>query len=206
MAALLPVRLFLALGWLRAGVEKAIEPSWWRGDGLRSYLAEQLTTGAVTITPYRAVMDDLWRPLATPLGIAVLATQLLVGLALLVGYRTRAALTVGIVLNVQFILAGSVDPSVFYLVLAIALFAVDPADLPGVDQLRAVDPPWRWTVPRPSNRTLGVATGIVAVAGAALLPFVRTIDPARVVEDPAVILLTVTGMAVLTAILRRSRA
>ena len=34
---LLPVRIFLAAGWLRAGAEKLIEPEWWHGTALRDF-------------------------------------------------------------------------------------------------------------------------------------------------------------------------
>lgn len=171
---------------------------------MRGYVTEQLATGAVTITPYRAVMAGVWRPLATPVGVGVMCTQLLVGLALLVGYRTRVALAAGMALNVAFVLAGSVDPSAFYLVLGLALWMGGPRELPGLDVARAGV--WRRRevpVPRPRRTTLVVAIAVLALAAAALLPFVRTLDPAHVVEDPALILLTFVGLATLASTLRR---
>ena len=40
-AALIPLQLFLAAGWLRAGMEKVIDPTWWNADALRGFLLEQ---------------------------------------------------------------------------------------------------------------------------------------------------------------------
>src|SRR3712207_202863 len=37
-ASLLPIRVFLGLGWLRAAIEKLIEPMWWDGTALRFFL------------------------------------------------------------------------------------------------------------------------------------------------------------------------
>ncbi|MDV6376608.1 hypothetical protein [Deinococcus arenicola] len=41
-ALLLPLRLFLAVGWLRAMIEKAIIPGWWDGQALTVWLLAHL--------------------------------------------------------------------------------------------------------------------------------------------------------------------
>src|SRR5262245_771339 len=38
VVVLLPLRLFLAAGWLRASAEKLIDRQWWTGAKLRSFL------------------------------------------------------------------------------------------------------------------------------------------------------------------------
>ena len=37
-AYLVPLRLFIGIGWLRAAVEKLVEPTWYNGDALRAFL------------------------------------------------------------------------------------------------------------------------------------------------------------------------
>ena len=44
VVVLLPLRIFLAAGWLRAASEKLIDPQWWSGDKLRSYVTAQHQT------------------------------------------------------------------------------------------------------------------------------------------------------------------
>ena len=36
VVVLLPLRIFLAAGWLRAAAEKLIDPQWWNGNKLRA--------------------------------------------------------------------------------------------------------------------------------------------------------------------------
>ncbi len=41
-AYLLPLRIFIGLGWLRAAVAKAIDPAWYDGAALTVFLDAQL--------------------------------------------------------------------------------------------------------------------------------------------------------------------
>jgi uncharacterized membrane protein YphA (DoxX/SURF4 family) len=185
---LLPLRLFLAAGWLRAGVEKLIEPHWWDGAQLRKFLTGQREDA---LPFFRPVMQHLIAPAAITVAIVVMVTQIACGLAIGLGARLRLALRWGCVLNVMFILAGRVNPSAFYLVMETALlFAV-------ADGTIGMQPS------PPSKRTV-VAAGVAAGMAALFVPFVRTIEPSKVIEDPAMMLSFMGVVLAVTFLLRRA--
>jgi thiosulfate dehydrogenase (quinone) large subunit len=185
---LLPLRLFLAAGWLRAGVEKLIEPTWWNGQALRTFLTAQ-HNGALPF--FRPVMDHVIAPAATPVALVVMFTQIACGVAIAVGKQLRLALSWGFLLNVTFILAGRVNPSAFYLVMeAVMLFAI--AD--GAIGVRPTSP---------SRRTV-MAAGVAATLGLSLVPFIRTIEPGKVIEDPAMMLSFMGSIIAVTLLFRRA--
>ncbi len=76
-------------------------------------------------------------------------------------------------LNVQFMLAGVVNPSAFYVVIAMVILL------------------WRFDerVAGARRRTLArrLAMGAAAVA-TGLVPFIKTLAPAEVIVDPAIVL------------------
>jgi hypothetical protein len=57
----------------------------------------------------------------------VVASQVAAGVALVTGWRVGWALIAGMFLNLNFVLVGAVDPSIFYLVaqMALGLWMVD---------------------------------------------------------------------------------
>jgi uncharacterized membrane protein YphA (DoxX/SURF4 family) len=171
-AVLLPLRIFLAAGWLRAGIEKSIDHTWWNGGKLRGFLTDHHD---VALPFFRPVMEHVFAPYAIVVTLVVIVTEIMVGVAMAIGRSMRVALQAGVALNVLFIFCGQVNPSAFYLVMEIALlFAM--AD--GVIGMR----------PSPANRRTLVHAGIATVHGLALAPYVRTIDPAKVIGDPAMML------------------
>ena len=188
VVVLLPLRLFLAAGWLRAGAEKVIEPQWWNGNKLRAFLTAQHDEA---LPFFRPIMDNLIAPGARTVAIVVVITQLAIGLAIAIGKPMRLALRWGFVLNVVFILAGKVNPSAFYLVMEIVLlFAV-------ADGTIGVRPS------RPSWRTI-VAAGTSAALAIAVAPYIRTIEPATVIEDPAMMLVFLGFIISVTLVVRRA--
>ena len=62
LLVLLPIRVFLAVGWLRSGIEKLIDAHWWNGDSLRAFLDQHR---AVAVTPFRPVMEHAIQPLVS---------------------------------------------------------------------------------------------------------------------------------------------
>lgn len=176
---LFPIRIFLGMGWLRAGVEKLIDPRWWGGDGLAAFLAEQRELAL----PFMAgVSDRLFEPFTMPISLVVMLGQLAVAVGLVTTRLLRPALWAGITMNAVFVAMGAVNPSVFYLVIEVTLLAALNNGLLGDDRRR----------PRPSN------AGIKAGLGLALLPYVETVHPADVIDDPAIILSTVLFLAAAT--------
>lgn len=183
---LFPIRLFLIAGWLRAGAEKVISPAWWRGDTLRSFLDAQHD---VALPYFQPVMDRVIGPFAVEVAAVVAVAQILIGLAILFGRPLRVALWCAVVLNVVFVLAGRVNPSAFYLVMEAALlYAVSV----GLLADRRTEP---------STRTLGLVVGWLALA-AVNVPFIRTIEPAKVIEDPAMMLTFLGVVVAVTSLLR----
>lgn len=188
VVALLPLRLFLAAGWLRAGTEKMIDSQWWNGNKLRTYLTTQ---HEVALPFFRPIMDHWIGPGARLVAIVVVVTELAIGLAIAIGKPLRLALRWGFVLNVVFIMAGSVNPSVFYLIMQmVLLFAI--AD--GVIGVRPSSPSWR---------TIALAA-IAAAATIAMVPFIRTIEPAEVIHDPAIMLVFIGTIVTATMVVRRT--
>ena len=176
-AVLLPVQLFLAAGWARAGVEKLIDPQWWNGQLLLDYLARQRPH----MLPFFVWFTDLAViPLAAVVAGGVMTAQLAVAGCLAANRFVRPALWCGIVLNVAFTLAGSVNPSAFYLIMQLVLlFALSRATSMVIALRRAVG----WLS-----------------AAAFFVPFARTVHPAEVIDDPAAMLAFVAALAAVTGL------
>ena len=188
VVVLLPLRLFLAAGWLRAAAEKLIDPEWWNGHKLHKFLTAQHDEA---LPFFRPVMDHLIAPGAQVVAIVVALTQLACGIAIAIGKPLRLALRWAVVLNVVFIMAGKVNPSAFYLVMEIVLlFAV--AD--GTIGVRPTSP---------SRRTVGLAALSIVLA-LAVVPYIRTIEPSKVIEDPAMMLVFLGVIVAITLMVRRS--
>ena len=188
VVVLLPLRLFLAAGWLRAATEKLIDPEWWNGHKLQKFVTTQHDEA---LPFFRPVMDHLIAPGAQTVAIVVALTQLGCGIAIGIGKPLRLALRWAVLLNVVFVMAGKVNPSAFYLVMEIVLlFAV--AD--GTIGVRPTSP---------SRKTVGFAAISTALA-LAVVPYIRTIEPAKVIEDPAMMLVFLGMIVAITLMVRRS--
>lgn len=174
--ALFPARAFLALGWMRAGVEKLIDNTWWDGTYLRSFVDDKQDTMLTFLTPATEIIGARTAVLVS---FVVLILELGIGVCLITGRRLPHALAIATALNLGFVALGAVSPSAFYLVLQMTLlFAL---------YLRRPDR---------SRRSERIAVGLSLATAAALTPFIRTIHPQEVIEDPAIMLAT---LAILTA-------
>ena len=167
---LLP-QLFLAAGWLRAGTANAITDGWWSGETLRLFLDVD-TSHAVTI--YQPFLTHVVEPFAAVVAAMVCIAELAIGAMLALNRRVLGALLVAAFLNVHFMLAGAVNPSAFYLVIAMVIVSWRLEEGSSAPKRRAV------------ARRAGFAA-LVTTLG--LAPFVTTIQPARVIEDPAIVLI-----------------
>ena len=171
---LFPARAFLAFGWLRAGVEKAIDPDWWSGAALDAFLAEQTSA----MLPFMEPLTDAFvAPAPAITAFIVLVAELALGVLLLTGRRLGTALLGASALNVIFVLMGVVTPSAFYLVLQLTL-------------LLALGARTGWFTARRRVALIGAA----GLAGVALAPFIATLHPAEVIHDPAIMLVTVGAL------------
>lgn len=173
-------QLFIGLGWLRAAAEKVIDPGWWRGEVIASFLTEH---GDRTLAWYEPFVDLVVSRYSVVFVVIVVLAQLAAGASLVTGRFVALGLAVGMFLNLNFMAAGAVSPSAFYLLSqgAVALWLVERS--PARPRLR---------------RRLHVAAVAAATAGVLSLPFVSTLHPAHVIDDPAVMFalggaLTVVG-------------
>lgn len=175
------VQLFIGLGWLRAAVEKLIDPSWWSGAVITDFLNAH---AEVTLPWYQMFVDSLVEPNLAAVTIVVVVAQAFAGIALLTGWRVLPALTTGLFLNLNFVAAGAVNPSLFYVICQMALLLWIFQD-----ETTSTSRPLRLL------STASIALALINV------PFISTLDPAAVVEDPAITLATV---GLLTAVASRS--
>jgi thiosulfate dehydrogenase (quinone) large subunit len=207
-AYLLPLRLFIGMGWLRAFAEKVANPGWHDGTVLAAFLEERLVGDHVVFPFYRVLITDVFLPNASVLGWIVMIGQLLAGAAILLGLFTNAALLGGLFMNLNFILVGAPNPSAFYFIIQVALFIGGTGAIIGVDALlgRRIRTPlfvakvgirsWHF---RSKERALLGLTLLTFGLAAYCLAHVRTYDPGLSVEDPAMILTVLFGLSSLQA-------
>ena len=177
---LFPIRFFLGLGWLRAGTEKLINPDWWIGDSLNAFLVQQREV-ALPFMPW--LIDHGFAPFATPIALAVMMSQFAIAVAFLTARMLRPALWAAVTLNCLFVAMGAVSPSIFYLVIELTLLAALANGVFG-EQHRTYPKAW----------SIGAKLG----AAIACLPYIETLHPEEVIDDPAIILATVAAIAAAT--------
>lgn len=181
------VELFLALGWARAFVEKLIDPAWWRGDALRHFVSDHEGMALDWFAPF---LSSVVIPLAAPVSLVVLVLEAVAAVSFLTGRNRSVGLASAVVLNLTFLAAGAVNPSAFYLVLQGAL-AVALVERSGADLRRVL---------------FGVEV-VVLTAAVMSATSIRTLHPARVIEDAAIMVITLAALTVLAAelVLRQRR-
>lgn len=207
---LVPVRVFIGIGWLRAFGEKAIDPDWWRGRSLEQFLTMHVQDDMIPFPPYQALVSDLFLPNTMLLAFVVLVGQLLVGMAILTGTLTNLAILGGLFMNLNFLLIGVPDPSAFYIVIQVALLMTGAGAILGVDAWLHERLRFPWLAARPSGdlsprpRRQRKAAAFAALAiGFALysLVHIRDWSPSGSVHDPAAILTTLATMGAAWAVI-----
>ena len=127
-------------------------------------------------------------------------------------WETSASLLVGIGLNTMFLLGGEPNPSVFYIVIQLTLlwgaagafYSLDARSLQRSAQWRpavSADPS-AWFKGRPARVMMFCAV----VLGLMSAPFIQTLEPANVIEDPAAVGTFCALLAALPYGLHRSAA
>jgi thiosulfate dehydrogenase [quinone] large subunit len=214
-AYLVPLRVFIGIGWLRACAEKIADPGWGNGSSVGVFLTQQLDQGQIVFPFYQRLVVGAFLPHAAWLSWVILLGELLAGLAILSGCLTNAALLGGLFMNLNFLLAGRPDPNAFYIVIQMVLLLEHTGSILGVDALlkRYLAHPLvvAQHLPRgPAQRIEGPLAGVLAVgcAGTALYAFAHIVHfaPDESIRDPAAVLcvLAVVGcIAALTICLRR---
>ena len=146
------VRLYLGYEWLMAGWEKVINPAWVgerAGVAITGFLQGALTkTGGAHPDVqwwYAWFVERVALPNATTFSYLVAYGELLVGVALILGFLVGVSAFFGVFMNLNFMLAGtvSVNPTWFVLGLGLILawrvsgyYGLDYYVLPFVRRLR----------------------------------------------------------------------
>lgn len=171
---------FFGLGWLRAAAEKLPNADWWSGDVIHGFVTSHVDA---TLPWYQPVLDVLVSPFAVAIGIVVVVLQLFAGASLLSGFKLKWGLAAGIFLNLSFLAVGAVNPSAFYLIgqgaLALTLLGAARPTERVADKMRMI---------------VGAAFGMILVN----IPFVRTLDVHGVIEDPAMMFITLGILTMVT--------
>lgn len=216
-AYLVPLRVFIGIGWLRAAAEKIIDPLWYDGTKLRSFLSEQAGDDLIVFPQYEWFVETLVEPNAAVVAWVVLAGQLLAGLAILTGTFTNLGLLGGLIMNANFLLAGAIDPSAFYIVIQTVLFVSNTGAVLGVDSVLSSRVRWGFLVARTEvePRYLAaeklsylVLTAASAVIAGYAVVYIEDFSP-NAVDDPATVLFVLASLGGLSAFityLRHARA
>lgn len=124
----LVVRVYLGWQWLHAGYEKAINPAWigdHTGVAITGFFNNALTktTGAHPDVQagYAWFLENVAIPNAHAFSYLIVAGEMAVGLALILGLFTGLAAFFGTTMNFNFMFAGSVSVNPYWVVLEIFL-------------------------------------------------------------------------------------
>lgn len=124
------VRVYLGWLWLNAGWHKVTDPRWVGADagtavtGFFRGAISKASGDAPTVTGWYAwIVENIFLPIAPFLSYVVAFGEVLIGIALIVGFLTGLMAFLGGFLNVSFMLAGtlSTNPIMFMLATWIVL-------------------------------------------------------------------------------------
>jgi len=110
---LLPLRLFLGGTFIYAGIQKLSDPGFLQ-VGSRTYIGAQLQ-GFAAHSPIGGLLGWIAANLAVEIGLLVIAVELIVGLAVLVGFHTRAFAVAGAAVNLLFFFSATWDVTPYFL-------------------------------------------------------------------------------------------
>src|SRR5690242_17501943 len=93
----LPLRLFLGITFIWASFDKLLDPAFLNASAT-GYVGNQLAVGAGD-SPLGGFLTNFAVPNATLFGALVMAGELLIGLAVLLGWFTRFSAAMGLLIN-----------------------------------------------------------------------------------------------------------
>ncbi len=160
--ALLPLRLFLGVTFIYAGIQKLSDPGFLH-KGAPTYIGTQLH-GFANGTPGGFLLRALAIPHPTLAGVGVAITEIAVGILVTAGLLTRAAAAVGLVLNLILFLTNSWHTTPYFLGSDIVfVFAWLPFVIAGAEGQPSLDAELarRAKAPRPSRRGAAPAGSLV---------------------------------------------
>jgi thiosulfate dehydrogenase (quinone) large subunit len=110
---LLPLRLFLGSTFVYAGLQKITDPGFLQA-GSRTYIGAQLQ-GFAPRSPIGGLLNWVGANVAVETGLIVILVELVVGVAALVGFRTRWFATAGAVVNLLLFFSATWDVFPYFL-------------------------------------------------------------------------------------------
>jgi thiosulfate dehydrogenase [quinone] large subunit len=160
------LRLYIGYTWISSGWEKAMNPAWTQtGEALRGFWERAVAVPdaparpAIAFSWYRTFIQSLLDAGAyTWFSKLILATELIVGIALILGAFVGIAAFIGAFLNWNFMMAGtaSINPLMF-VVTVLLILAWKTAGWWGLDRwlLPALGTPWQRgrSAPPPDSST-----------------------------------------------------
>jgi len=111
-AAIWPLRLFLGFTFIRASWDKLFDPAFF-SPAASGYVGHQLALGAGT-SPLGGLLTGFIVPNATMFGMLTMAGELLIGLAVLLGWYTRFSAIMGLFINLMFYFTITWDVHPYY--------------------------------------------------------------------------------------------
>lgn len=111
--ALLPLRLFLGVTFVYAGIQKLSDPGFLH-PGAPTYIGTQLH-GFANGTPGGFILETFAIPHPTVAGVGVAITEIAIGLLTIAGFYTRAAAAGGLALNFLLFLTASWNTTPYFL-------------------------------------------------------------------------------------------
>ena len=78
-AYMLPLRLFIGLGWTRAGLEKLIDVEWHSGASLTTFFNGQIDDRMIYFPFYERLVNDLFMPHVQLMSWIIIIGELLAG-------------------------------------------------------------------------------------------------------------------------------
>ena len=103
--ALLPLRLFLGITFIYAGIQKIMDPQFFQTSA-SGYIGRQITRFALN-SPIHGLLTTLAEPHAKFFGILIIFGEIAIGLGTLFGFLFRPAAFFGALLSVLFFLSAS---------------------------------------------------------------------------------------------------
>jgi thiosulfate dehydrogenase (quinone) large subunit len=150
---LLPLRAFLGVTFLFAGLQKLANPNFFRAASPISIHAQLVAAGRTS--PIKGILHHLVS-VSTPLGLVIALAEVAIGLGVLAGVMTRVAAVGGMLLSFGLFLTVSFHSSPYYTGADIVVvFAFTPPLIAGAGRLTAAEGV-RWLAQRYQARNLDV--------------------------------------------------
>lgn len=111
--ALFPLRLFLGVTFVYAGIQKLSDPGFLH-PGAPTYIGTQLT-GFAHGTPGGFILETFAIPHPTVAGVGVAITEIAIGMLTIAGFYTQAAAAGGLALNFLLFLTASWNTTPYFL-------------------------------------------------------------------------------------------